>query len=230
MNIIPDKNLFLVTSAIKPLNSRFYNDEQRFQQTVDTLKCIREKAPEAIIIVTEASYRTLSIDERVTIQKLCDGFLDLSNQEEVSHFSGQKMQSWAESALLFHTLLILKQQPFMREVKRIFKVSGRTLLDKAFNLEEYEGMFGKYVFKKRIPTWMPQVVHGATDLLITRMFSFCPSLIDNYLEVTRRNFPLFQFMDFEHAHFVNIPKKYLVEFDKIHCSGWLSGNGQIENY
>ena len=230
MNLIPDKNLFLVTSAIKPLNSRFYTDEQRFEQTVDTLKCIREKAPEAIIIVTEASYRPLSIDEKTTIQKLCDGFLDLSSKQDVSHFSGQKMQAWAESALLFHTLLTLKQQPFMREVKRIFKVSGRTLLDEAFNLREYDGMFGKYVFKKRIPTWMPQVVHGATDLLITRMFSFCPSLIDDYLEVTRQNFPLLQHMDFEHAHFVNIPKKYLMEFDKIHCSGWLSGNGQIENY
>jgi len=41
---------------------------------------------------------------------------------------------------------------------------------------------------------------------------------------------LFQFMDFEHAHFVNIPKEHLVEFDKIHCSGWLAGNGQVEKY
>ena len=230
MNIIPDKNLFLVTSAIKPQNSRFFTDEQRFQQTIDTLKSIRSKAPEAIIVVTEASYRTLTIEERVTIQKLCDGYLDLSSQQDVAHFSGQKMQSWAESALLFHTLLTLKQQPFLREVKRIFKVSGRTILDDGFNLNEYEGLFGKYVFKKRIPTWMPQVVHGATDLLITRMFSFCPSLIDNYVQVTQQNFPLFQHMDFEHAHFVNIPKKYLVEFDKIHCTGWLSGNGQTESY
>jgi hypothetical protein len=230
MNIIPDKNLFLVTSAIKPQNSRFFTDEQRFQQTIDTLKSIRSKAPEAIIIVTEASYRALTIEEKVTIQKLCDGFLDLSKNQDVAHFSGQKMQSWAESALLLHTLLTLKQQTFMREVKRIFKVSGRTILDEGFNLNEYEGLFGKYVFKKRIPTWMPQVVHGATDLLITRMFSLCPSLIDNYMQVIQQNFPLFQHMDFEHAHFVNIPKKYLMEFDKIHCSGWLSGNGQIENY
>jgi len=37
-------------------------------------------------------------------------------------------------------------------------------------------------------------------------------------------------MDFEHAHFVNIPKEHLVEFDKIHCSGWLAGNGQVEKY
>jgi len=50
------------------------------------------------------------------------------------------------------------------------------------------------------------------------------------MEVTQKNFPLFQFMDFEHAHFVNIPKEHLVEFDKIHCSGWLAGNGQVENY
>jgi len=103
-------------------------------------------------------------------------------------------------------------------------------LEPEFNLSDYDNLFGKYVFKKRIPTWMPQVTHGATDLLITRMLSFCPSLIDNYMEVTQKNFPLFQFMDFEHAHFVNIPKEHLVEFDKIHCSGWLAGNGQVENY
>ena len=36
--------------------------------------------------------------------------------------------------------------------------------------------------------------------------------------------------DTEHAHFANIPKEYLVEFDKVHCWGWLAGNGQIEHY
>jgi hypothetical protein len=37
-------------------------------------------------------------------------------------------------------------------------------------------------------------------------------------------------IDTEHAHWVNIPKQYLIEFDKVHCWGWLAGNGQIEHY
>jgi len=36
-------------------------------------------------------------------------------------------------------------------------------------------------------------------------------------------------MDFEHAHFVSVPKEYLMEFDTIYCRGWLSG-GKIEDY
>jgi hypothetical protein len=38
------------------------------------------------------------------------------------------------------------------------------------------------------------------------------------------------YMDTEHAHFVNIPKKYLVEFDNIGCVGFLAGNGATEVY
>jgi hypothetical protein len=230
MNLIPDKNLFLVTSAIKPLNSVFFTDEQRMQQTIDTLISIRKKVPESIIVLAEASFNPLSEDEKIKLQQFTNGYIDLSRQPDVKGFSGLKLKSQAETALLFHSLLPLKQQPFMREVKRIFKFSGRTILDDSFNLSDYDGLFGKYVFKKRIPTWMPRALYGASDLLITRMYSFCPSLIDNYLEVLGKNFDLLEHMDTEHAHFVNIPKKYLIEFDTIHCTGWLSGNGQIEKY
>ena len=230
MNLIPDKNLFLVTSAIKPLNSVFFTDEQRMQQTIDTLISIRKKVPKSIIVLAEASFNPLSEDEKIKLQQFTNGYIDLSRQPDVKGFSGLKLKSQAETALLFHSLLPLKHQPFMREVKRIFKFSGRTILDDSFNLSDYDGLFGKYVFKKRIPTWMPRALYGASDLLITRMYSFCPSLIDNYLEVLGKNFDLLEHMDTEHAHFVNIPKKYLIEFDTIHCTGWLSGNGQIEKY
>lgn len=230
MNLIPDKNLFLVTSAIKPLNSVFFTDEQRMQQTIDTLISIRKKVPKSIIVLAEASFNPLSEDEKIKLQQFTNGYIDLSRQPDVKGFSGLKLKSQAETALLFHSLMPLKHQPFMREVKRIFKFSGRTILDDSFNLSDYDGLFGKYVFKKRIPTWMPRALYGASDLLITRMYSFCPSLIDNYLEVLGKNFDLLEHMDTEHAHFVNIPKKYLIEFDTIHCTGWLSGNGQIEKY
>mgnify|MGYP003338550445 FL=1 len=70
-----------------------------------------------------------------------------------------------------------------------------------------------------------------SHLLITRMFSLCPSLIDTYLSVVGQNIQAIQQgFDTEHAHFYNIPKQHLVEFDKLHCHGWLAGNGKIEYY
>ena len=69
-----------------------------------------------------------------------------------------------------------------------------------------------------------------SDLLITRMFSFCPSLYDTYLQVIQKNFQVMNQLDTEHAHFYNIPKEHLVEFDTLHCWGKMAGNGQIEHY
>jgi len=230
MSFIPDKNLFLVTSAIKSLNTRFWSHEQRFKQTVLTVESIRKRVPEAIIVLADASLTSLTEEEHKQLQPYLNAFMDMNRVPDVNKFSSSGQQAMAESVLLFNALHLLKQQPWFKDVKRIFKISGRSILEPEFKLSDYDNLFGKYVFKKRIPTWMPQVTHGATDLLITRLFSFCPSLVDNYLEVLQYNLPLFNFMDFEHAHFVNIPKEYLVEFDKIHCYGWLAGNGQVENY
>ena len=99
----------------------------------------------------------------------------------------------------------------------------------SFDIKQYDGLFGKFVFKKRMRTWMGN--NAIPSLLITRLFSFCPSLIDTYLEVIQKNLStISQGYDTEHAHFVNIPQKYLIEFDKINCWGWLAGNGQIEHY
>jgi len=37
-------------------------------------------------------------------------------------------------------------------------------------------------------------------------------------------------IDTEHAHFKNIDKKYVVEFDELHCMGIMAGTGAIETY
>jgi hypothetical protein len=120
----------------------------------------------------------------------------------------------------------LKQNNLLKDVKRIFKFSARSELEDTFDIKEYDNLFGKYVFKKAIPSWM----NSTDSLFITRLFSFCPSLVDDYLQVIQKNMPLLNRMDTEHAHWVNIPNQHLVEFGKIHCWGWLAGNGQIEHY
>lgn len=225
--MIPDKNLFIVTSSLKP-NSGAFTDDQRFTQTIQSLISIRKIVPDAIVIFTDVSIRPVSDYEKTLIQELTNGYLDLSHHPDVRHFSETGQKSTAENALLFFTLHTLKQNNLLKDVKRIFKFSARSELEDSFNIKEYDNLFGKYVFKKAIPTWMPP--NSPENLFITRMFSFCTSLVDNYLSVINKNIPMTNQIDTEHAHWVNIPKEYLVEFDEIHCWGWLAGNGQIEHY
>jgi hypothetical protein len=101
-----------------------------------------------------------------------------------------------------------------------------------FNVYEHD-RWGKYVFKKRIPTWISDSRNEfATDLLITRMFSFCPSLIDDYIRTLGANINIITQteIDTEHAHFLNINKELLVELDQIHCQGTVATTKTLEVY
>ena len=117
-------------------------------------------------------------------------------------------------------------------VNRIVKLSGLTILTDGFDITEHNHT-GKYVFKTRMPTWIADSrKEFATDLLITRMYSFCPTLIDNYMNLCSLNVNLITqtHIDTEHAHFVNINKDLLVELDTIHCQGIMAGTGLTEIY
>jgi hypothetical protein len=229
MSIIPDKNLFLVTSCVNSVETTYFDNEMRFQQTLVTLDSINHKAPGSIVVVSDASVIPLTEYQKQAIGSRCSVLLDVSTRPEVQQASRIGAKSYAENALMFVTLSVLKEQPWFKEVKRVFKISARSWMEEGFNLSDYDNMFGKYVFKKRIPTWMnPQM--GGTHLLITRFFSMCASLVDNYLEVSIKNLTKLDRMDAEHAHFMNIPDEYLVEFDNLYVSGWLAGNGTVETY
>jgi hypothetical protein len=120
----------------------------------------------------------------------------------------------------------------MLSVNRIFKLSGRTDLLDSFDIYEHDH-FGKYVFKKRIPTWLTDSrKEFATNLLITRMYSFCPSLIDNYLDSLRQIITVTNQtrIDTEHAHFLVLNKEIIVELDQIHCQGTVATTNTLEVY
>jgi hypothetical protein len=146
--------------------------------------------------------------------------------------SGRKSE--AEIILLFNTLLQLKQSNALSNVKRIFKYSARTVLEDDFDISAYDNLFGKYVFKKAIPSWMDENrKKNVTDhLYITRMYSFCPSLIDNYLQTLQPilNNVITHGIDTEHSHFLCIDKRYVIEHDNLHCAGIVAGSGQTERY
>ena len=120
----------------------------------------------------------------------------------------------------------LENPSILTDVKRIFKITGRLQLDDGFSMESYKTLDGKYVFKKCIPTWMANPIHGATHVFDTRLWSMCTSLIGTHNKVLESVFPLLNSIDLEHAYYTCLDKEKVVEFEKVHCRGQVASTGE----
>ena len=233
--IIPNQQLFIVTSALYP-RMGVISREDRLQQTIEGLKSLREKCPDAIVILAEGSPDKVSEEKIKALSDYVDMIADFSGDKDIAQFAAIGRKSEAENVLMLKTMMLLKQEPSLMKLKhslsRIYKLSGRTILNDGFDIHDHNH-FGKYVFKKRMPTWLQgEAAETFTDLLITRLFSFCPSLIDDYMIVCQRNIGVIidAGVDTEHAHFFNINPDHLIELDDIHCQGTMASTGATEIY
>lgn len=233
MSLFPDKNLFIVTSALKPVVG-VISEEDRYKQTLLSLISLRKKFPNDIVFFTDGSPEKIEPEKMAEIKKFCNGVICWAEDEEIAELAGKGMKSQAEVAMLYKMLMVIKTDPevnhILSQVKRIYKFSARTFLHEDLDPLAHDNHFGKFIFKKRIPTWMN---NGPTDhLYITRMYSFCPSLLDDYILALQYIFDrICTFgIDTEHAHHMTIDRKYIVEFDKLHCEGIMANTGETEIY
>jgi len=236
--IIPDKDLFIVTSALRT-SIGVIDDDTRIKQTIEGLKSLRKKAPDAIILWVDASSRMVDEATMAQVAQYSDRSISFFGDEDLMSLANAGLKSQAEITLLFKTLSIIKQHPdlqkMMADVRRVFKLSGRTNMLEGYDPKAYDDLYGKYVFKKRIPSWLAphkQVESDCNHLYITRMYSFCVSLLDNYLHILPEIYrTVNEFgVDTEHAHFGNTNKDLVIEFENLYCEGVLAGNGQTEKY
>jgi len=233
--IIPNQQLFIVTSALYP-RIGVISREDRLWQTIEGLKSLREKCPEAIVILAEGSPDKVGEEKIKALSDYVDMIADFSGDKDIAQFASICSKSEAENVLMLKTMMLLKQEPSLMKLKhslsRIYKLSGRTIHNDGFDIHDHNH-FGKYVFKKRMPTWLQgEAAETFTDLLITRLFSLCPSLIDDYMIMCQRNIGVIidAGVDTEHAHFFNINPDHLIELDDIHCQGTMGSTGATEFY
>lgn len=236
MSFIPSRNLFIVTSALNA-NIGVVNSDERLEQTIQTLNDLRQRVPEAAVLFVDGSPNPVPDKVKELISSYCQA-LWFTTHPDVNMMAKAGRKSEAELVMLLNTLIQFKQDPnlmsFLHGIKRIFKYSARTVLDKDFDITEYDNKFGKYVFKKSLPSWMsPERKTNITDhLYITRMYSFCPSLLDNYLQAIGPMISnvMTHGIDTEHAHYLCLDRRNVIEFDRIKCSGIVAGSGETERY
>ena len=240
MSLIPNKHLFLVTSTLNA-NIGVFDHETRLNQTLETLRVLRAKVPDAIIVLTDSSPTIVPDSVANELSKSSNLNIMFQQDQDLVTLANAGLKSQAEIILLHKTLSIIKSNAdllkMLSSVRRIHKLSARTNLTDEFDISRYDddSLYGKYTFKKRMPSWLPIDVKMTTEadhLLITRMYSFCISLLDNYFSLLPEIYKTVNEcgIDTEHAHYKHIDKKYLIEFDKIHCQGTMASTGMMETY
>lgn len=176
-------DVFIITSVIntgqKPWSyavRSVYSPEERFQQTLETIRSIRLRAPRSRIVHVECS--DLSKTQIAEISSLVDHFVDVSTIEEVRGAClDSDKKGFGEAFLTKCGLEFL----FERKIKfeRLFKISGRYALNSNFSLGNFS--MTEFTFKKSpIPSSISTVLFSVPYSEICKFYDIICSTVDYY--------------------------------------------------
>jgi hypothetical protein len=243
------KFLFLIGSALKHFQeSEFsaFTEQQRFEQTLETIKCVREKAPSSYIILFECSYTSISEEHKDILRDKCDLFLDFSDELvlQAIYENIQKRpelitygKSLLETRGLLNTLYYIRKHNVFSDSQRVFKLTGRYLLNEYFDINDYKSKFleERYVIKKY--EYLPQeaenynekelenvyaYLYGAQGMMVTGLWSFDRMLFNEIIESLEKAFRYMEKMlqytagtDVEHSLYRFLNKKNIISIPNL---------------
>lgn len=224
----PKNNLFLISSCIQT-NLGYYNPQERFNQTLETIDSIRNYCTNSIILIADNSSSPLDKKLYEILSSRCDFVANVSGDTNAKNFNDAGLKSAGDAYLLMKMIEILLSHTdamkMISSTKRIFKISGRYTLTNNFDVNRFDH-FGKYVVKKH-DTWRDD--KSIPGLYITRLLSLCPSLLkysQSLLDKIIRTV-LHSRIDFEHALYHHLDKKYVQEIETLGLQGNVAPNGQL---
>jgi hypothetical protein len=248
------KATFIVTSAIVT-NMGAFAEETRLLQTMETIRSIRRHYEDANVILVDGG-RSMPADSKLWehVRELVNVYMDISSNEQIQHLHNNIMskvtnphemgglsglsKSLAEMTLMMEALLAIKNhaelQP-IRESDRIFKISGRYQLSPMFDAGYYDQVKGRYVFKTRDKSWMPDALEnvGTDHGFNSRLWSFDTELLDQTIEkfqdmiADMQEISQTHYIDIEHLLYKHIGTDNAVEVEHTHLFGPLGPNAMV---
>lgn len=230
------KFLFLVGSAInhfKEDDLSAFKSEERFQQTLDTIQSIKDKVPDAYILIYEGSETSIKQEYKDKFIEQSDLFLEFGNDPymkslyENLHRDPDKftfVKSMLECRCLELVLEHMMEHNIFNDVTRVFKLSGRYQLNEYFDINDYKTRFltNKYVMKyydyeerfENIEN-IYSLLYGCKGSIVTGLWSFDRFLFNDIFSVLQRSFQYMERaiqmtagIDIEHSfyHFIDRDK------------------------
>jgi hypothetical protein len=136
--------LFAVPSCINinynfPRATNVYSDEDRYNQTIDQLKSIRQKVPDATIILLDCSYTPIEPDKLCTLENLCDCIILFDDGEIFfyCHFLMSNYKSLGEMSMLMFLYREIHSHLEKVAYKWVIKFGGRYKLTDQFDISKF---------------------------------------------------------------------------------------------
>lgn len=226
-------NWFLITSAINVEYGIFDNDK-RFSQTLATIASIRKYCENSKIVLLEGAPNALTEEQNGILLNTCDIVIDFS-QNDLIQFAHrtQDIDTLKHPCELFLLGSFMKQQDFIEDSDRVYKISGRYFLNSNFNSSLHAAAKEKLMFGQKFKSCgYYDVKSGDTMPAITdfqyrtRLYSFCGSLreymTNKYQEMFDFTLNLYNsggFSDVEHIMYHHLDKEKVIEIKPIGVSG-----------
>lgn len=228
--------LFLVGSAINHFKEKDFNafsSQERFEQTLKTIESIRNKVPNSYILIYEVS--ELDIDKKYEqeLKNKSDLYLKVNSDPTIKliyenlHNDPIKFvygKSLLECRALQIVLEYMERYNIFNDSIRVFKLSGRYLLNDNFNISDYESslLLNKYVIKyfeyeNRFENEenFYNNIYGCNGSVVTALWSFDRFLFSDIKDILNKSFKYMEKtiqvscgIDIEHAmyHFLDKSK------------------------
>lgn len=143
-------NLCLITSVINPsknplsyISTRsIFDTNQRFEQTMNTIKSLRHMIPDLKIFLIETS--NLSDQQELLLKNQVDYYLNLINDKNIVERTSSISKSMGEGTQTIKALEFLIDSKL--EFNNFFKISGRYWLNDKFDFNNFKDE--KIIFKK----------------------------------------------------------------------------------
>ena len=232
----------MITSAV---NTKFgvYSTEQRLEQTLATIASVKSKIPGCKIFLIEMAGMPLSQDQKNTLTGVVDHLIDFTSDKNVvglfnSTDNWDVVKNVTEVMCFGSALKTLKDTGVTQDLDRIFKVSGRYLLDNNFDIEFYEQYKNRpcmVVGKSKSSQFAFETTQIERQFM-SRLWSWPVELTDEVIDVYINSLKFMYerlqaggYADIEHCLYKFLDHDKIIEKDTVGVQGNIAPNGVAVN-
>lgn len=229
------KHCFIVTSAV---NSKFgvYSPEQRLEQTLATIKGIRQRVPDCKIITMECAGTTLTQDQSDLLDSVSDLLVDFTEDPDVQAIYASDnwdiVKNTTEIMCFGRTLEMALNDGEFVGYDRVHKMSGRYLLNDEFNLSVYEQYPNSIIVGPKQKSQFSFDVTGIELQYMARLWSWPSNLTEQVIGIYNDSLAYIAgriaqggYADIEHVLYKFLPQELVTEIPVLGVEGTIAPNG-----
>jgi hypothetical protein len=228
-------SLFLVSSALK---TRFgvFDYASRVQQTLETCLSIAQRATADIILI-DGGQEVPGQAEVELLRRYVVELVSFAQDANVRGFQATDNHDVVKNGIelyMYATYLkSLYETGLYRKYSRIYKISGRYILNGDFDPDFHQGAEGKFVISSPQPSQFPaQVTRGVAYQRMSRLWSCDSKNLDYVLKLYQTMLADFiqtvnsgGYIDIEHLLYKHLSPEVVVSPHSVGVGGMLAPNG-----